>query len=78
MINAEWRNYEIAVQKFLDALEPNAKVVHDVKLPDKHTGKPRQRDIFIEATICGNIPVKILVSCKRYKRKLNESDIDHL
>ena len=45
--------------------------------PDKHTGKPRQRDVFIQTKICGIIPVKILISCKKYKRNLNQKDIDH-
>ena len=32
---------------------------------------------MIEGTICKVVPVRILVSCKRYRRVLNELDIDH-
>lgn len=73
----EWREFEKAVARFLQALGPTAKVSHDVRLPDAHTGLPRQRDVWIEANLFGHFPVKVLVSCKRWKRVLHEGDIDH-
>lgn len=68
--------FEIAVANFVKALDPTANVNHNVKTPDRDTSQPRQRDVWVEAKICGHYPIKILISCKRLKRKLNEQDID--
>lgn len=68
--------FEIAVANFLQALDKNAKVTQDVDIPDKDTGSPRQRDVWIEAKICQLFPVKIYVSCKYKNRKLNQQDMD--
>ena len=59
----------------MQALTPNAVVKHSPRLPDKHTGLPRQRDVWVEAVV-GMFPVKMLISCKRLKRKINEQDMD--
>lgn len=74
---ADWEAFEEAVEQFLRALAPGPRIVHDVKLPDADTGLPRQRDVWIETALGGHIPMKILVSCKREKRKLHQQDIDH-
>lgn len=71
-----WKEFEDAVAKFVSALDPNAKVTPDVKLPDAHTSKPRQRDVWVECMVCNHYPVSVLISCKRLKRKINQQDID--
>lgn len=71
----EWREFEKAVAEFHRSLDPNARVEHDVRLPDKQTGSPRQRDVWIEGKVSG-IQVKALVSCKRYQRVVDSGDID--
>src|SRR5260221_6570923 len=71
-----WKQFELAVAQFLQALDPAAKVRHDVTIPDFDTGEPRQRDVWIEVNVCQHIPITILVSCKRYRTKLNEKHID--
>ena len=74
----KWKEYEIAVKTFLSALgDKNCKIVHNVICTDKHTNTSRQRDVLIETLVCNLFPIKILVSCKRYKKPLNISDIDH-
>lgn len=73
--NSQWEQFERAVAAFIQALTPNAVVKHNLRLPDKDTGQPRQRDVWIEAMI-GIFPVKILISCKRLNRKINEQDMD--
>jgi hypothetical protein len=73
--NSQWEQFEKAVAVFVQALTPNAMVKHSPRLPDKHTGLPRQRDVWVEACV-GMFPVKILISCKRLKRKINEQDMD--
>ncbi len=48
----------------------------NVKLPDAHTFKPRQRDVWIETNVCNHFPLKVLISCKRLRRRINQQDID--
>ncbi|MCC7336833.1 MAG: hypothetical protein IT422_17210 [Pirellulaceae bacterium] len=73
----DWRSFEIAVAKFIEAIAHDAKVTHDESIPDAHTGHPRQRDVWIESTLGGLFPFKALASCKYLGRVLNEQDIDH-
>lgn len=75
-METEWRDFEAAVATFLAALDPLSRVSHDVQLPDADTGAPRQRDVWIETSFGGHIPIKILVSCKRKKAKVNQQDMD--
>jgi hypothetical protein len=72
----EWEQFEYAVATFVAALDPNAVVRHNVRLADRDTGHPRQRDVWVEATVCKIFPVSMLISCKRLRRKLNEQDVD--
>ncbi len=72
-----WRQYEVAVSQLIAALGPTTEVTHDVKLPDEHTGRMRQRDVWIETKLLGHFPIKILVSCKHTNASPNEQDIDH-
>lgn len=72
----KWREFEDAVAKFVAALDPGAKVTPNLRLPDAHTSKPRQRDVWVETKVCNHFPLKILISCKRYKAKLDQQDID--
>ena len=74
--NKPWREFEEAVAIFAAAMDPCAKVSHDVRLPDRHSRRPRQRDVWIEAKICRHFPVAVLVSCKHWKKKVAENDID--
>ena len=72
----QWRSFELAVARFAAAMDPKANVHHNHFTPDAHSKRPRQRDVWIEAVLCGLFPVTVHVSCKRYKRKLHEGDID--
>ena len=74
--NPKWKEFEIAVTKFIKALDPSAKVTHDAMLPDRDTGTLRQRDVWIETKVSEHFSLQILVSCKRYKTKLNQQHID--
>ncbi len=73
----EWLEFEKAVALFIKAWGPNLKVQHNVRMPDKDTKALRQRDVWVEFSVAKIIPIKILISCKRLKRPLNEMDIDH-
>lgn len=72
----DWEQFEVAVQRFVAALDPNVTVRHNVMLPDRDTGSLRQRDVWIETKISNLFPVKILISCKHWATKLDEGDID--
>jgi hypothetical protein len=76
LTNPEWKEFELAVARFIEALDPKATVIHDAKLFDIHTNALRQRDVWIEAKVCQHFPIKALISCKRKKRKLDQQDID--
>lgn len=76
MAELKWKKFEKSVAQFVTALDPTAKVGHDTKLLDIHTKTPRQRDVWVEAKVCQHFPIKALISCKRYKRKLNQEDFD--
>jgi Restriction endonuclease len=71
-----WRQFEKAVAAFLAALEPNARVKHDVSIPDVDTGVPRQRDVWIEVKVLGHFPITIYVSCKDVNRPLSQQSLD--
>jgi hypothetical protein len=73
----KWREFERAVARFIAAAGPEASVTHNAIIPDEHTGRPRQRDVWIEFKLCGHYPCKALASCKCLGRKLHEQDIDH-
>jgi hypothetical protein len=66
----------VAVAEFARSLDPRVRVTHNARRPDIDTGRLRQRDVWIEADVCGVFPVKILVSCKRTHRPLSEQELD--
>lgn len=72
----DWRLFERAVASFVSALEPSASVRVNARLPDRHTGRLRERDVWVETSFGGVFPLKILISCKRLRRPVNEQDID--
>lgn len=76
MTEPKWKEFENAVAKFVAALDPKAIVTSDVRLPDVHTSKPRQRDVWVEAKVCNHFPVKVLISCKRLRKKIDQQEID--
>lgn len=77
MNEPSWKSFELAVEGFIKSLDPKAKVTHDVKLPDAQTGKPRQRDVWVEWNVLGHYPAKALISCKDWGKVLDQQDIDH-
>lgn len=73
----DWKLFELAVARFIKTVGGNARVTHDKRLPDVHTGQPRQRDVWIEWKIAEHYPAKALVSCKYWGEVLDQQDIDH-
>jgi hypothetical protein len=73
---AEWRQFERKVAAFLAAHCQSARVTHDYRQVDPDTGSIRQRDVWIETEL-GELEIKVLVSCKRWGRKLFAPDVEH-
>ncbi len=61
--------FEEAVYKHILKMDPNARVMFDHNVPDIHSGEPRQADLWIEMSVPGVGPFKILVSCKDHKKR---------
>ena len=73
----DWKLFELAVAQFIAAIGQGAKVTHDVRRPDVHTGHARQRDVWVEWSFGGHFPAKALISCKHWAVPLDQSDLDH-
>lgn len=73
----EWKQFELAVAGFVTAIGRGAKVTHDIEIPDNLTGYPPQRDVWVEWDLAGHYPVKALISCKNWAKRLDQQDIDH-
>src|SRR6266478_6159315 len=69
------RKFEEAVARFVQALDPNAEVTHNVFGKDKDTGERQQMDVLVKTRTLVHFPTTILISCKDYKRKLHVGDI---
>jgi hypothetical protein len=61
----------------LPLLARRRKSLNDAILPDRDTGLPRQRDVWIEWKLFGHYPCKALVSCTYWSQPLDQQDIDH-
>ena len=72
----DWKIFENSVAAFLSALAPAARITRNAYLPDVDTGEHRQRDVWIETSLGGHIPITILVSCKHKRKKLSQQDLD--
>ena len=75
--SSDWKLFELAVAQFIAAIGQGAKVTHDVRRPDVHTGHARQRDVWVEWSFGGHFPAKALISCKHWAVPLDQSDLDH-
>ena len=48
MSEPKWKNFEIAVAEFMSKIGHGAKITHDARIPDAHTGYSRQRYVWVE------------------------------
>ena len=58
------RTFEEAVLRFAKAINPDAKVLFDHRVPDVVSKPPCQCDVWIETLVGGHWPITIYVSCK--------------
>ncbi|MEL7167922.1 MAG: restriction endonuclease [Bacteroidota bacterium] len=66
----DWRDYEHYIHRHLQRMYPGTSIRHDVKLPGKLSGVPRQVDILISGELAG-FELKIAVECKHLGRKVD-------
>src|SRR5947207_13958805 len=70
------KDFEVAVGQFVRTLTDSAIVNFDHRVPDRHTGKPRQVDVWVTGTFGGHIPFSMLISCKDHKRPLDVPEVE--
>lgn len=70
-----WLCYERSVGEMLAALDSNASVSHNVKVPGRISGAKRQVDVWVLGSIAA-IDLTIAVECKRRLRRTNIEMID--
>ena len=73
--DGEWQQYEAYVLGALQRRFVGAKITRNTHLPGLKTGKPRQIDILVEATI-GGLNLVFVFDCKFYKRKVDVNDVE--
>lgn len=70
-----WKIYETDVKNYTAKLDVNATVEHDVNLPGKISGTPRQIDVLVRGTVAGE-EIVIAIECKKYAKKLGIGKVD--
>lgn len=71
----DWQEYEKLAARIISELEPHAQVTHNDKILGSNTGRKRQIDVSIRATVAG-IDLLIVVQAKNYARPANISAVD--
>ena len=72
-----WKDYEKEVQGALLDAYPNARIVHNVKVPGRHSQVMRQIDVLVEGDVAGT-DGKIIVEAKYLNRPVGVSHVDSL
>jgi hypothetical protein len=70
-----WQIYEMDVKKRAVDLNANATVEHNVKLPGKISGTPRQIDVLVTGIVSGE-KIEIAIECKKYSKKIGIGKVD--
>jgi len=70
-----WQEYEKLAARIISELEPHAQVTHNDKIEGLNTGRKRQIDVSIRATVAG-IDLLIVVQAKNYARPANITAVD--
>jgi hypothetical protein len=71
----DWQEYEKLAARIYSELEPHAHVSHNDRIKGADTGRKRQVDVSIRATVAG-IDLLIVVQAKNYARPANINAID--
>lgn len=71
----DWQEYEKLAARIYSELEPYAHVSHDDRIEGADTGRKRQVDVSIRATVAG-IDLLVVVQAKNYARPANINSVD--
>lgn len=69
------RDLEILVAKIQKQLSPDAEVLHNVKLPGKHSETSRQIDVLVKQRI-GQYEMNIILDCKDYAKPVDVKGVE--
>lgn len=69
------RELEILVAKIQQQLAPDAEVLHDVRLPGRHSERDRQIDVLVKQRI-GQYELKIVLDCKDYAKPVDVKGVE--
>jgi hypothetical protein len=69
-----WKKFEKVIKIIQEQLIPNAKVIHDYRIPNRK-GRKRQIDVYIEHKL-GFITYKTIIECKDYKRAVTVDQLE--
>jgi hypothetical protein len=75
MAGKEWREFEQLVARIQQALAPDAKVEHDVKILGERTGERRQVDVLMTQNI-GQYEMRVAIDCKDYKSPVDVKGVE--
>lgn len=70
-----WAQYEQSIQTMLAALDANATVLHNARVPGRLSASLRQVDVWVTGNIVGQ-SISIAVECKRTSRPITVETID--
>ena len=71
----ESRELEIVVSKIQKQLAPDAQVLHDVRLPGRHSKRDRQVDVLVRKKI-GQYEMLIVLDCKDYSKPVDVKGVE--
>lgn len=69
------RELEQLVQRIQKQLAPKAEVLHDVKMPGRHSGRQRQIDVLVREKV-GQYEINIIVDCKDYNKPIDVKGVE--
>jgi tyrosyl-tRNA synthetase len=69
------RDLEVLVAKIQAQLAPDAEVLHDTKLPGRHSKRERQIDVLVRQRI-GQYTMLIVLDCKDYARPVDVKGVE--
>lgn len=70
-----WAQYEQEIRTLVAALDSNATVVHNARVPGKLSASPRQIDVWATGVVVGQ-KISIAIECKRTGRPVTVETID--
>ncbi|AVF03797.1 MULTISPECIES: restriction endonuclease [Devosia] len=75
LTEADFAKLEKLVARIQQQLAPDAEVLHNVKLPGRHSGRDRQIDVLMKNSV-GQYEILIVIDCKDYKAPVDVKGVE--